>query len=176
MSGYIPPYPPEILFNPALPLPGDQSWRPPAPSAQVALQQPFDWPVPPALPSSGFPAQEPFRSYEVNGNGFYEGAPGGLPIQPQPLLQPSETGWGFPRGGALHVAAGLPDEMLPKHFGAGSELVKVTGKVRRSLELCWIAKILIFCSLLLSLAQAVGHGKSRQVIRSLRQGRGGQRS
>ena len=95
------------------------SWQPEVQQQrpQLPLQQPFDWPpFTAAPPPPAPPLPLPYPS-QVNG-----GLAGLIPPQQLPIQR-------FPKGGAIHLAAGMPDEMLPKHFGTGSELVKVTGKV-----------------------------------------------
>ncbi|GAA5965372.1 hypothetical protein JCM3765_004874 [Sporobolomyces pararoseus] len=131
MSGYEIPYPPaSIGYNLPLPVPIEPDWRPaPPPSTEQALQQPFDqWsrpnlgmPVPPAYPTA--------PSYDANGMVVPGGASMPQQHQQQGFSMPQpQSGWGLPRGGVIHVAPGIPDEMLPRQFAPGAELVKVTGK------------------------------------------------
>lgn len=126
MSGYSVPYSAPDSYELPLPVPIDSSWRPTLPppppaSREQNLAQPFDqWSFRPPLDLPG-------PSYAANGIG-QQGLPPQQPLRPQQLPASNNSGWG--NGGLLHVSATIPDEMLPKQFAAGSELVKVTGKVR----------------------------------------------
>ncbi|GAA5940888.1 Zn(II)2Cys6 transcription factor domain-containing protein [Sporobolomyces koalae] len=51
----------------------------------------------------------------------------GRPKTVEPPAQQTSQ-WGFPPGGQIHLAAGIPDDVLPKHIGSDAELVKISGK------------------------------------------------
>ena len=170
MSGYEVPYPPPpIGYNLPLPVPIEPNWRPaPPPSTEHALQQPFDqW----SRPNLGMPLPPPYPSaHSYDANGMVRPGPGGVPIQQQQQQQQQgfpipnlQSGWGLPRGGVIHVPPGIPDEMLPRQFAPGAELVKVTGKVSFWLShfFCNFWLIIPLSMLVHSLVRIVGQGKSR---------------
>ncbi|GAA6016683.1 hypothetical protein JCM11491_000206 [Sporobolomyces phaffii] len=119
MSAYGSTYPEPLSFDlPVSPFVDPALAHPPPPATQFAPElQPGDWQV---RTSPGFARPAPGGDPHA----YPHAVPGGVTMRP-----PSVPQWGFPRGGAIHPAVGMPDELLPKTYGpAGSELVKVTGK------------------------------------------------
>lgn len=140
MSGYHLPSALPTPYDLPLPVGVESPRRGPIPltSTEHNLQQPFEnWSLraPYELPGSST-AAGPYRTDSVMQNEFAYHPP--IP-QPRPQATPNggqpASGWGLPRGAMLHVPPGIPDEMLPKQIAPGSELVKVTGKVRARFSL-----------------------------------------
>jgi hypothetical protein len=154
MSSYEIPYVPPIGYTLPLPIPIGSSWRPtgpPAPSTEHSLQQPFDQWSRPDLGQPPYPTTSTYESNRIT-----------IPMQQQhqqhPLSIPqTQGGWGLPKGGVIHVPPGIPDEMLPRQFAPGSELVKVTGKVSEFFRLIskFPGEIASISSLFYSPAQVV---------------------
>ncbi|GAA6059053.1 hypothetical protein JCM10212_001278 [Sporobolomyces blumeae] len=119
------------FYDGAYPVPASFSNGPPDSTSTIPLlPHQYPHPHPPAYPHAP-PAYAPPPPAAPPGASYPTAAPFPQPVafhqaaysNPQPPTQ-----WSVPPSGAIHLAAGLPDEMLPKHFGSGSELVKVTGK------------------------------------------------